>query len=180
MRVSTRFPFPSSGSTLPTSQDYKYWTYSEFSDKVHQAGSALQTLGLNKSTRFNIYASTSPRWLLMANACSSQSITFCTSYDSLGEEGLKHSLNEPDVVGIFTNADLLRTTYNCLADCPTVKVVVYDGKLPEKDQELVDKIKSVRDGMQVLSLEELLQKGKDNPKEPVKPEPEDILCIMYT
>lgn len=116
----------------------------------------------------------------MANACASQSITFCTSYDSLGEEGLKHSLNEPEVVGIFTNADLLRTVYNSLGDCPTVKVVIYDGDLPDKDKELLEKIKAVRDGMQVLSLEELLKLGQENPKEAVKPEPEDTLCIMYT
>lgn len=161
-------------------QDYKYWTYAQFAEKVSQAGSAMQALGLDKTTKFNIYASTSPKWQLVANACASQSITFCTSYDSLGEEGLKHSLNEPEVVGIFTNADLLRTLYNALPDTPTVRVVVYDGEIPQKDKELVDKIKAVRDNIQIMSLDELLQKGKENPKEPVKPEPEDVLCIMYT
>lgn len=68
--------------------DYKYWDYATLGDKVKAASSGLANLGLNKDTLFNVYSATSKHWQLLAWACTSQSITFCTSYDSLGEEGV--------------------------------------------------------------------------------------------
>lgn len=63
--------------------------YSQVQQEAKELGSALKHLGLDKSTRFNIFASTSPHWLTMSFACVTQSITFCTSYDSLGVEGVR-------------------------------------------------------------------------------------------
>jgi len=44
----------------------------------------------------------------MQYACMSVgiTITITTAYDTLGESGLTHSLNEPGYVGVFTNAEL--------------------------------------------------------------------------
>ena len=50
---------------------------------------------------------TSVNWQLMSLACCSISTAIATAYDSLGESGLQHSLNEPGCVAIFTNAELL-------------------------------------------------------------------------
>ena len=43
----------------------------------------------------------------MSHACATLSIPIATAYDTLGETGLAHSLNEPECVGLFTNAELL-------------------------------------------------------------------------
>jgi len=160
--------------------DYKYHTYSEVATSAKQLGAGLKHLGLSNSTNFNIFSSTSPRWLTMALACISQSITFCTSYDSLGPEGLKHSLNEPEVVGMFTNADLLSTVAGAIGSCKTVKVVVYDGELTDKTRELKSKIENTREDIKVLSMDELKALGTEHPAEPTKPKPDDMACIMYT
>jgi long-chain acyl-CoA synthetase len=158
--------------------DYKYWSYKTLGDKVKAASSGMANLGLNKDTLFNVYAATSHHWQLMAWACSCQSITFCTSYDSLGEEGLIHSLNEPEVVGVFTNADLLPMLLKVLAQTPTVKYIIYDGD--RADSSLVDQLAQTRDGVRVITLDELLEDGQRNPKEYVPPKSEDTACIMYT
>ncbi len=64
----------------------------------------------------------------MANAWWLIGTTIATAYDTLGESGLEHSLNEPECVGLFTNAELLPTLYNVLRQTPTVKYIIYDGK----------------------------------------------------
>lgn len=116
----------------------------------------------------------------MAHSCFQQNIPFCTAYDTLGEEGLQHSLAEPDVVGIFTNPHLLDTLANVIGQTPTVKLVLYDGK-PE--QSKIDKLKKAmgeREGVRIAHIDEVIEEGKANPLEPAKPKLEDVACIMYT
>ncbi|KAK0551234.1 long-chain fatty acid-CoA ligase [Tilletia horrida] len=166
--------------TLYELSDYQYLTYTQFDEKLKHSSSGLAHLGLGPDTRFNIYASTAPNWQLMAHSCFRQAICFCTAYDTLGEEGLKHSLNEPDVVGIFTNAELLPTLSNVIGDTSTVKTVIYDG---QPSEAVLEKLKSAagdREGFRAIHLDELIQLGKDNPAEVRAPKAEDIACIMYT
>ena len=108
-------------------------------------------------------------------------ITVVTAYDTLGESGLTHSLNEPDCVGVFTIAELLPTVLRVLPNTPTIKVVIYDGKPPA---DLVEKIKTATPGreVRVLSQDELRELGKGKPEheEERRPKPEDTVCIMCT
>jgi len=117
----------------------------------------------------------------MAHACSSISVTVATAYDTLGEAGLTHSLNEPDAVGIFTNAELLSTLLKVLPNTPCVKYVIYDG---EVKPALLEQLRAVRpDEIRVFSVPELRALGKDKPEEPLearRPTPETTSCIMYT
>ena len=116
----------------------------------------------------------------MAHACGSISTTIATAYDTLGEDGLTHSLNEPNCVGLFTNAELLPTLHRVLANTPTVKYVIFDG---EPTQALVDDLHGVRETIQVYSLDKLREIGRDKPVQPLedrRPKPETVACIMYT
>ena len=67
----------------------------------------------------------------MQHACMSVGTVIATAYDTLGESGLTHSLNEPDCVGVFTNVELLPTVLRVLPNTPTIKVVIYDDKHPQ-------------------------------------------------
>ncbi|GAA5990281.1 hypothetical protein JCM5350_002077 [Sporobolomyces pararoseus] len=158
--------------------DYKYMTYNELAKVVKDAASALRETGHSKDTMFNIFASTSVHWQVMANACASQSITFATAYDSLGPDGLQHSINEPEVYGLFTNASLLSTVSSIISECPSLKVLIYDGEEKEIKSGSLEKIKER--GIKVYSWEEFLKLGKENPYEPTKPKPDDVATIMYT
>jgi long-chain acyl-CoA synthetase len=122
----------------------------------------------------------SVNWQMVSHACSSISTTVATAYDTLGEDGLTHSLNEPNCVGLFTNAELLPTLSRILAQTPSVKFVIYDGE--PKSSVLTD-LSNVREGIQVLSLTELRDKGKSQPEAPLesrRPKPDYVACIMYT
>lgn len=113
----------------------------------------------------------------MAQACAFNAVPICTAYDSLGPDGLTHSLNETEVRSMFTNADLLPTLTKIIGKCGTVKLVVYDGKAEEG---VVGKLQAAKEGLQVAHIDEVIQKGKANPKEAVRAKPEDVYCCMYT
>lgn len=104
-------------------------------------------------------------------------ISAATAYDSLGESGLLHALNEPECAGVFTNHDLISTLNNVINQAPTVRVVIYDGQPKESD---LQKLRSSREGIKVLSLDELRAIGKGKPRPNRLPTPGDISCIMYT
>jgi long-chain acyl-CoA synthetase len=115
----------------------------------------------------------------LALSCSCISTAIATAYDTLGEEGLTHSLNEPNSVGIFTNAELLPTLLKVLPNTPSVKYVIYDG---EANQTILDSMRSLRD-IQVVNISELREIGKTKSVDILQsrlPKKEDMALIMYT
>lgn len=102
-----------------------------------------------------------------------------TAYDTLGEEGLRHSLVQTKSKAIFLDPSLLPTLTNCLKDASSIQFVIYNGTTEVK-QDHLSKLNAEFPQVKVMSFEELLQLGKDNPVDPVPPSPEDLCCVMYT
>ncbi len=121
----------------------------------------------------------SAHWLAMSHGAVSQSMPIATAYDTLGEEGLKHSLVQTEAKAIFVEPHLLATLMNPLKEAKEIKFVIYNSD-GEVKQANIDKLKSAYNYLTIMSFEELKQLGEKNPKEPVIPEPEDLCCIMYT
>jgi len=122
----------------------------------------------------------SVNWQLMLHGCVSISTRVATAYDTLGESGLAHSLNEPECVGIFTNADLLPILSRVLKDTLTVRLVVYDGE--PKASTLTD-LRNIRDSIQVVHIDELRETGRGQLTdilESRRPGPDTVAYIMYT
>ena len=176
--------------------DYKYLSYVELKEAISEVSRALIDLGITKDDVFNVYAQTryviiawsvsrlltpyrnSLNWQLLALSCACISTPIATAYDTLGEEGLIHSLNEPQSVGIFTNAELLPTLTKVLPNTASVKYVIYDG---ETSQTILDGIRSR--SIQVLSISELREIGKTKSVDILQsrlPKKEDLALIMYT
>ncbi|GHJ89328.1 hypothetical protein NliqN6_5730 [Naganishia liquefaciens] len=158
---------------------YEWLSYEQFLDKVRRVGSGLRELGVggDEETMFNIYASTAVNWQIMAHACAFSAVTICTAYDSLGPSGLAHSLQEPGVRSMFTNAELLPTLIKVIDECPTVRLVVYDGT---PDEALLEQLRGKRDGLKVVHIDEVERLGQDKPCEAVRANPDDVYCVMYT
>ena len=79
---------------------------------------------------------------------------------------------------MFTNAELLPTLAKVIANTPTIKHVIYDGK-PTGD--IIEKLKEARPGVNVLSIDQVRELGKGKPvDESRRPVTTDIACIMYT
>ncbi|GAB1315713.1 long-chain fatty acid-CoA ligase [Madurella fahalii] len=161
--------------------DYSYMTYQEYFTMVLQVGAGLRKLGLSPRDRLHIFATTSPQWLGMAHACSSQSMTVVTAYDTLGESGVEHSLVQSKANAMFVDPHLFKTIANPLKKAQSVRILIYNHAthLPISDAEL-ERFKSSHPELTILSFEELRTLGEKNPTEPVPPDPEETYCIMYT
>lgn len=115
----------------------------------------------------------------MSHASASQSLTFVTAYDSLGEEGLKHSLLQTESEAIFLDPQLIPSLKNVLPDVKSIKHVIYNTDTEAKKEHL-DQLKAEFDYLTIISIEELRKMGEENPVDAVPPDPEELCCIMYT
>jgi long-chain acyl-CoA synthetase len=107
----------------------------------------------------------------------SQSMPIVTAYATLGPEGLEYSLKETEAKAIFLDPQLVSTLFNPLKSSPVVKYVIYHGEPKTTD---VEKLKTLHPQVTVISYDELVKTGKENPCPAVPPEPTDLACIMYT
>ncbi|ORZ25569.1 hypothetical protein BCR42DRAFT_400441 [Absidia repens] len=155
---------------------YEYISYKEASDIAHAIGNGFAALGLEPKAKVEIFSGTNMDWLLTAHGLFTQNMTIVTAYETLGEDGLLHSMNETEVEAIYTTADLLPLVSRVATQCPSLKYVIYSG---DAKPDLAAKIKSTQIE-DVLTLEALIETGKKFPREPRRPEPEDLCCIMYT
>ncbi|KAI8393753.1 uncharacterized protein BYT42DRAFT_596464 [Radiomyces spectabilis] len=156
---------------------FHYITYREAVEIAHQVGCGLVQLGLQQKSKVEIFASTSLNWLLMAHGLFTQNMTMVTAYETLGEDGLLHSMNETEVQAIFTTGELLPTVARVVEKCPSLRVIIYNGVA---SPDTLDKLKSINHIQNALSFEALLDLGKEHPITPQKPTPDDLSCIMYT
>jgi long-chain acyl-CoA synthetase len=116
----------------------------------------------------------------MSHACATIGIPVATAYDTLGESGLTHSLNEPNCVGVFTNAELLSTLKNVLPNTPSVRFIVYDGVAKPS---LLDDVRNIRESVGIVSIDELHNIGAEQSSDGLKyrrPSKDDVALIMYT
>ncbi|CCC13127.1 unnamed protein product [Sordaria macrospora k-hell] len=160
---------------------YSYITYGEYFTIVKQIGAGLRKLGLEPMDRLHFFATTSPQWLGMSHAASSQSLTIVTAYDTLGESGVEHSLVQSKAGAMFTDPHLLKTATNPLKKATSVKIVIYNNHTTQPvSQDKINAFKAEHPDLTVLSFEELRALGEENPVPLTPPSPEDTYCIMYT
>ena len=115
----------------------------------------------------------------MSHGAVSQSMPIATAYDTLGQEGLKHSLVQTRAKAIYCDPHLLPTLVQPLKEAKEIQYIIYNSD-GEVKQEHIDELKSIYDYLTIVNFEELRKLGEDNPVDAVPPEPEDLCCIMYT
>nr|KAK5444477.1 long-chain fatty acid-CoA ligase [Exophiala xenobiotica] len=158
---------------------YTYMSFVEYEKLALDLGSGLRHLGLKKDDKMHLYGATSAHWLAMSHAAASQSIPIVTAYDSLGEEGLRHSLVQTKSVAMFLDPNLIPVLTKVLTAAHNLKTIIYNTEPEIKDADL-QKLKSDHPNIKAISIQELRKLGADNPVDPVPPTPEDLACIMYT
>ncbi len=158
---------------------YEYLTYNQYQTRVEQIGAGFRKLGLAAGDRVHIFAATSANWLTFSHGAAFQSMPIVTAYDTLGQEGLRHSMVATGAKAIFLDPHLLATLTNVLKDATEIRHVIWNDQNQVK-QEHIDKLKAAYPHINILSFEELRKLGEENPVEAVPPKPEDLCCIMYT
>ena len=102
-----------------------------------------------------------------------------TAYDTLGEQGIKHSMIQTKTRAIFLDPHLLPQLVKPLSEATNIEFVIYNG-VEEVKQEHIDNLKKEHPRLTIKSFEELRSLGESNPVDPVPPKPDDLCCVMYT
>lgn len=175
--------------------DYKYEKGQELLDLFTNYGKGFIKLGLqpHSSDKVHIFASTSDKWMKTYLAAQSQALTVATAYDTLGESGLIHSINQTQSKLIFTDNALLEKLLVPVQKCESIKFIVHsenidkedkrqNGKMYKSAYEAYEKIKELRPDIKIISMPEVIALGREhkNDIDVHPPTPQDISCIMYT
>lgn len=102
-----------------------------------------------------------------------------TAYDTLGEDGLQHSMQQTSPKAIFLDPHLLTKLINPLKEAKSIQYVIYNSDSEVKEADIA-KLKEAHSHLQVMSVEELRKLGEENMVESTPAKPEDLCCIMYT
>lgn len=174
---------------------YHYNTFKELTNIMHDLGRGLVKIGLEPSSedKLHIYASTSHKWMKMFTAAQSQNIPVVTAYDTLGEQGLIHSMVQTGTTAMFTDNQLLQSLIKPVQEAKEMKFIIYNERISESDKRqnsklylnaknAITKLKEVRPDIKLYSFDEILELGKaaKDEIEPHLPIPSDVSCIMYT
>jgi long-chain acyl-CoA synthetase len=166
---------------------YEFMSFVDFEELALKLGSAFRALGLNSPDRVHIFAATHPYWLAIAHGAASQSLPIVTAYDTLGEEGLRHSLQQTHAKAIFLDPHLLTKLIKPLQESKDIQHVIYNdddaptsNMDPEKVAEDIMKLKEAHPHLRVHSFTQFTKMGEEWPVEATPPRPEDLCCIMYT
>ncbi|KAJ8142254.1 hypothetical protein OY671_004587 [Metschnikowia pulcherrima] len=174
---------------------YQYQSYNDLLVQVKQYAHGLAKLGLkaNQQDKLHIYAGTSHKWMKTFLASSFLNMSIVTAYDTLGEQGLTHSLVSTESNAIFTDNTLLDSLVRPLQKAKHVRYIIHADDIDPEDkrvggkfyQDAVDakkKLLEVRPDLKFYSFGEVIALGKENADKPIegKAKPSDICCIMYT
>ncbi|KAJ1844531.1 long-chain fatty acid-CoA ligase [Coemansia sp. RSA 2708] len=160
--------------------EYKWMTYNDIVEATTQLGAGFRALDVAAKSRVLIYAPTSREWQLCAFGAFSQSMQVVTAYDTLGESGLLHAMNQAKVDVAFLKADQMPLLARIMGDIETVRHVVYYQDaygMPDGCAEAIEKVKAKFD---VHTMDEVRELGKRNAVERQEPAAEDIALVMYT
>ena len=167
--------------------DYNYMSFVEYEQLAMKVGCGFRKLGMNSPDRVHIFAATHPYWLATAHGAASQSMPIVTAYDTLGEEGLKHSLQQTHAKAIFLDPHLLTKLINPLKEAKDIQHVIYNDDDaptskadPEQVKKDISKLQEAHSHLTIKSFSELIKLGEDNMVDPTPPKSDDLCCIMYT
>uniref|UniRef100_A0AAR5PEI0 long-chain-fatty-acid--CoA ligase n=1 Tax=Dendroctonus ponderosae TaxID=77166 RepID=A0AAR5PEI0_DENPD len=155
--------------------EYRWKTYSEVNMLATNFGKGLRELGCKPGENVVIFAETRAEWMIAAHGLFRENIPLVTIYATLGDEAIAHGINETDVTTVVTSFELMPKFKKVLALTPKVKTLIYmEDQLKDLDKT------GYADGIQIISLTEVLKKGKGSKYESSPPETNDPAIIMYT
>ncbi|PHH72946.1 hypothetical protein CDD82_5723 [Ophiocordyceps australis] len=158
---------------------FSFITYTDYEAMVLELGSGLHKLGLKPQDKLHFFATTSKAWFAMSHACASQSIPIVTAYDTLGSEGVEHSLVQTNATVMFVDPHLLHTAAAPLKNS-SVKTIIVNEECVFAAGDEVEQFKKENTHLNVMTFEELRKLGSANMVDPQPAKPTDLYCVMYT
>ncbi|KAM9715799.1 long-chain-fatty-acid--CoA ligase 5 isoform 1-T4 [Menidia menidia] len=159
---------------------YQWLKYKQVSERAERLGSGLLHKGLNPSpdTFVGIFAQNRPEWIISEQACYTYSMVTVPLYDTLGAEALVFIITQAELSTVI--CDNQKKAEALLQSCekgqiPVLKhIIIMDPFSPE----LVER--GAKCGVDIVSLEDMEELGKNNLQKPNPPKPEDLSIICFT
>ncbi|XP_048407064.1 long-chain-fatty-acid--CoA ligase 5 [Stegostoma tigrinum] len=161
-------------------QPYQWLSYKQVSDRAEYLGSGLLYRGCNPSPDqyIGVFAQNRPEWIISELACYTYSMAVVPLYDTLGPEAIVYIINKAEISTVICDkpnkAETLLENYE-KNQTPVLRTVIlmdpFDDALKERGTKC---------GVEVLSLKEVEDLGRENLKKPVPPKPEDMCIVCFT
>ncbi|ERE78297.1 long-chain-fatty-acid--CoA ligase 5-like protein [Cricetulus griseus] len=163
-----------------TSPTDGYPTNRQVSDRAEYLGSCLLHKGYKPSQDqfVGIFAQNRPEWVISELACYTYSMVAVPLYDTLGAEAIIYVINKADIPVVICDTPqkatmLIENVEKGLT--PGLKIVIimdpFDDDLTERGE---------KSGIEILSLSDAENLGKENFKKPVPPNPENLSVVCFT
>lgn len=161
-------------------QPYRWLSYKQVSDRAEYLGSYLLHKGYKSSPDqfVGIFAQNRPEWIISELACYTYSMVAVPLYDTLGPEAIVYIVNKADIAMVICDTPqkasvLIENVEKGFT--PSLKVVIlmdpFDDDLKQRGE---------KSGIEILSLYDAENLGKEHFRKPVPPSPEDLSIICFT
>ncbi|XP_007939744.1 long-chain-fatty-acid--CoA ligase 5 [Orycteropus afer afer] len=161
-------------------QPYRWLSYKQVSDRAEYLGSCLLHKGYKPSPDqfVGIFAQNRPEWIISELACYTYSMVAVPLYDTLGAEAIIYIVNKADIATVICDTPqkasvLLGNVEKGLT--PALKMIILMDPFEEDLKQRGERI-----GVEILSLFDAENLGKENFRKPVPPKPEDLSIICFT
>ncbi|KAJ2720843.1 long-chain fatty acid-CoA ligase [Coemansia sp. Benny D115] len=169
--------------------DYEWMTYREIHQFTLDMGAGLAHLmddepvaagAARRDMRVAIYAPTSREWTLCMLSCYSQGMQVVTAYDTLGDEGLLHALNQTGAKVAFVKADQLPVLQRIGERIKSVESIVYYQDHYGMPKAAEAALEAVGRRFRVLTMGEVRAMGRQRPRDLRVASRDDAALVMYT
>ncbi|KAK1892887.1 Long-chain-fatty-acid--CoA ligase 1 [Dissostichus eleginoides] len=161
-------------------QPYEWISYSEVAQRAQVLGSGLLAKGCqpNPEQFVGIFAQNRPEWIISELACYTYSMAVVPLYDTLGLEAMVHILNLAEISLVICDreekaTELLENKETGVT--PKLSCLVLFNEFSDA---FVERAKNCE--VEVLKLEQLMDLGRQNLKDPVPPQPQDLAVVCFT
>uniref|UniRef100_A0A4X2KA81 Long-chain-fatty-acid--CoA ligase n=1 Tax=Vombatus ursinus TaxID=29139 RepID=A0A4X2KA81_VOMUR len=170
---------PCLGSRKPK-QPYQWLSYREVADRAEFLGSGLLQHECKPSTEqfIGVFAQNRPEWIISELACYTYSMVVVPLYDTLGPGAIRYIINTADIATVICDrpekAILLLENVE-KKEIPGLKFIILIEPF-EKDL----KERGKKCGVEIQSVKEVEDCGRENHHPPVPPRPEDLSIVCFT
>ncbi|KAM9052838.1 long-chain-fatty-acid--CoA ligase 5 isoform 1-T2 [Megaptera novaeangliae] len=161
-------------------QPYRWLSYKQVSDRAEYLGSCLLHKGYKPSQEHfvGIFAQNRPEWVISEFACYTYSMVAVPLYDTLGEDAIIYIVNKADITTVI--CDTPQKALVLIGNVekgftPGLKLIILMDPFEDDLKKRGEKC-----GVEILSLFDAENLGKENFKKPVPPAPEDLSIICFT
>jgi len=155
---------------------YQWISYSQVKARMERVASGLQSVGrMKRQDMVGVFSKNQIEWCLVGHACDRMSYVLVPLYDTLGPDAVPFIVNHTELRVLFCGRKQFDVVMACVADCPTLKLVVQFEPVTEQQVQQA-KAKNV----ELRSLEELELLGEAHPAPADPPSPSDVSTLCYT